>query len=182
MRALVVVIAIALLPSSTATADPVEEAALLHLERGIAAFEAKDFARALKELRAAHELVPDKANPYRWLALTEIQLGDCASALVHIDAFLARVPPDDSRVAEMSRWRELCRRGGTAEPQVTGTQGLATAAASPPPERKPIHARWWFWPAVGAVALAATGAVIVVATARDETVLPPIQCGSSGCQ
>lgn len=184
MRALVVVIAIALLPSSTAFADATEDAALLHLDRGIAAFEAKDFQRALRELRAAHELVPDKANPYRWLALTEIQLGDCESALVHIDGFLARVPATDPRVAEMTRWRELCRRGpdGTAEPQVTGTRGLATAPTREVPERKPIHARWWFWPAVGVVALAATGAVIVVATARDETVLPPIQCGTSGCQ
>jgi hypothetical protein len=184
MRALVVVIAIALLRSSSVSADTTEDAALAHLDRGIAAFNAKDFQRALRELTAAHQLVPDKANPYRWLALTEIQLGDCVSALVHIDGFIARVPPSDPRVAEMARWREFCRRERSpqASPQVTGTQGLATPQPPPPPERKPLHARWWFWPAVGVAALAATGAVIVVATHSDEATLPPIRCTTSGCQ
>lgn len=185
MRALVVVIAIALVPSSTALADPTEDAALVHLDRGIAAFNAKDFQRALRELTAAHELVPDKANPYRWLALTEIQLGDCKSALVHIEGFLSRVPPTDPRVAEMTRWRALCRQEPQAQPptdpQVTGTQGL-DKPATPAPEDEPVHARWWFWPAVGTVVLGITGAAIYVATARETTVLPPIRCDATGCK
>src|SRR5688500_14575981 len=100
MRALVLVIAIALVPASSALvpassalADSTEDQALAHLDRGVAAFNAKDFQRALRELTAAHDLVPDKANPYRWLALTQIQLGNCPAALGHIDGFLARVPP-----------------------------------------------------------------------------------------
>lgn len=105
-----------LLVAGSAIADklePVDEqAALAHLDKGVAAFRAGKFAEALKELSLAHDLAPDKPNPYRWLALTQIQLGDCASALPHIDAFLSRVSPSDERVAEMTRWRELCSRTG----------------------------------------------------------------------
>jgi hypothetical protein len=162
--------------------------ALAHLDRGIAAFNAKDFQRALRELTAAHDLVPGKANPYRWLALTQIQLGNCPSALGHIEGFLSRVPPEDARVAEMTRWRDFCRREaanakesgqGVQSTQVTGTQGLAESR--PPPER-PVTQRWWFWPAIGVVAVAVTGAAIVVATGGDDTMLPSIRCDASGCR
>src|SRR5690349_23378828 len=79
MRGFVVAIIIAL--QLNAYADPKEDEALRRLDRGIAAFDAKDFATAEREFTAAHDLVPDKANPYRWLALAEIQLGDCKSAV-----------------------------------------------------------------------------------------------------
>lgn len=98
--------------AGTARADSVEDAARVHLDRGIAAFRARDYARAHRELTAASELVPDKPNPYRWLALTEVQLGDCRAALGHIEAFLARVPEGDDRTAELVRLRDLCGRTG----------------------------------------------------------------------
>ncbi len=110
MRALVLLFALCAV--ETAAADPTAGAALVHLERGVAAFRAGDFARAHRELLAAHDLAPDRPNPYRWLALTEIQLGDCAHALVNIDGFLTRVATGDPRVPEMTRWRELCARTG----------------------------------------------------------------------
>jgi hypothetical protein len=176
MRAFVVVIVVAL--QLHAYADPAEDAALLHLDRGIAAFDAKDFPTAQREFSAAHELVPDKANPYRWLALTEIQLGDCKSALDHIDGFISRVPPADPRVAEMTRWREFCRREATQPTQVTGTQALAPP---PPPRDKPLRERWWFWPAIGTAVLAVTGATVYAVTRTDQMVLPPIRCDASGC-
>jgi len=94
-------------------ADAVEDAAQVHLDRGIAAFERGDYLTAHRELAAANELVPAKPNPYRWLALTEVQLGDCARARVNIEAFLARVADGDPRRAEMLRLRELCSRTGT---------------------------------------------------------------------
>jgi hypothetical protein len=179
MRALAVVIAIALVPVSTAVGDTPEDAALAHLDRGIEAFDAKDFQRAHGEFTAAHQLVPDKANPYRWLALTEIQLGNCESALLRIDGFLSRVPPADARVPEMQRWREHCRRElAKPEPQVTGTQGLGEPRDTP----TPITRRWWFWPTLGVAALAITGAVIYVATDQHDTVLPSIRCDDAGCQ
>jgi hypothetical protein len=188
MRALVVVIAMALLPAPDAFADATEDAALVHLDRGVAAFNAKDFQRALQELTAAHDLVPAKANPYRWLALTEIQLGNCPAALRHIDGFLARVPATDARVAEMTRWRDFCHREAArrdAQPQVTGTQVTGTqglATATPPPTATSVTQRWWFWPAIGTAALAITGTAIYVATDRHDTVLPAIHCDAAGCR
>jgi hypothetical protein len=187
MRWFVVAIVVALrlvALHAPAHADPSEDAALAHLDRGIAAFNAKDFRRALTELTAAHQLAPDKANPYRWLALTEIQLNDCVSALVHIEQFLARVPAADERVAEMKRWRDFCRRpparsSPQPSPQVTGTQGLAAPA---PPPRKPLRERWWFWPAIGTAAVVLTGAVVYAATDADAPVLPTIRCDNTGCR
>src|SRR5512139_2653469 len=97
MRA--VSVAIVALAARPVSADPVEDAAQLHLDRGIAAFERGEFLTAHRELQAANELVPAKPNPYRWLALTEVQLGDCARARVNIEGFLERVPEDDARRA-----------------------------------------------------------------------------------
>jgi hypothetical protein len=110
MRWLVASIVLAL--TAPAAADATEIAAQVHLDRGIAAFESRDFARAHTELTAARDLAPHKPNPYRWLALTEVQLGDCAHALANIDAFGTRAPADDPRRAELDRLRELCARGG----------------------------------------------------------------------
>jgi len=110
MRVLVLTFALAAL--RTAHADPTAQAAQLHLERGVTAFRAGEFERAQRELLTAHELAPDRPNPYRWLALTAIQLGDCARALVDIEGFLTRVPATDPRVEEMTRWKNLCARTG----------------------------------------------------------------------
>jgi hypothetical protein len=151
-----------------AYADPTEDAALLHLDRGIAAFDAKDFKTAERELTIAHDLAPSKANPYRWLALTEIQLGDCVAATGHIDGFLARVPPDDARIPEMTRWREFCRKS------------LEPRSVAPPPD-KPLRTRWWFWPAVGTAAVAITGVTVYALTHTGEPTLPPVRCTNAGC-
>ncbi|MCW5803425.1 MAG: PEGA domain-containing protein [Deltaproteobacteria bacterium] len=98
----------------TASADTAEEdAARVHLNRGVAAFERGDYVAAHAEIEAANKLVPAKANPYRWLALTEVQLGDCARARGNIETFLERVAAADPRRAEMLRLRELCSRTGS---------------------------------------------------------------------
>jgi PEGA domain len=110
----VVVLAIVLLAARLASAGPEEEtAAQVHLDRGIAAFENGSFAVAHEEFVQSNKLAPTMPNPYRWLALTEVQLGDCASARTNIEAFLERVAADDARRAEMLRLRELCTRTGT---------------------------------------------------------------------
>lgn len=162
MRAFVLAIVVVGALRIHAYADETEDAALLHLDRGISAFDAKDFATAQHELAIAHELAPTKANPYRWLALTEIQLGDCTSALPHIAGFLARVGANDARIPEMTRWREFCTR--STEPLLPPKQ---TA--------KPLRARWWFWPVVGTAALAVTGVTVYAFTHSSEAELPPVR-------
>ncbi len=83
-----------------------------HLDAGVALYGAGNFADARVELAAAQVLAPDKPNPYRWLALVDVRLGDCASALVHIESFAARVAADDARLGELVRLRDQCRSIG----------------------------------------------------------------------
>ena len=112
MRALVAsIVATVQLAASTARADDAAEA-LRELDRGVVAFRAGRFADAHRAFAAAHRLAPDRANPYRWLALTEVQLGDCRAASAHAAEFLARVADDDPRAPELIRLRELCERTG----------------------------------------------------------------------
>jgi PEGA domain len=226
--ALAALAALAVLAPAPARADAVEDAARVHLDRGVAAFRARDYARAHRELTAACELVPDKPNPHRWLALTEIQLGDCRAALVHIESFLSRIPEDDERVPELVRLRELCQRTGALRVESTPPEAAlridgAIVGATPyralslhagqhvliaekpgfasqsreitlapggeldvrfalSPARAPLTRRWWFWAAVGGVALTATAAVVYATGDRDPTPLPPIDCDPAGCR
>ena len=154
------------LAGATARADDTETAAQLHLDRGVAAFQAGEYPRAHREFAIAHELAPDRANPYRWLALTEVQLGDCAAARGHIDEFVARVRPDDERIAELERLRGSCR----------------AAAAPPRAGKKPVTRRWWFWTALAGVGAAIAGAAALAFGGGDDpTRLPPVHCDDTGC-
>ena len=185
MRALVVAIVVALgLCAAPVDAGPVddrtvEDRALAHLDRGVAAFRRGDYTLAHRELEAANRLAPDRANPYRWLALTEVQLGDCTRALVNIEGFLARVPADEPRAAEMIRLRVLCQRTLAAAP--AGPAG-PSAGGHDRPAATPITRRWWFWTAVIGAAATVGGVVVVVTREPDATALPPIACGPTGCR
>lgn len=175
MRAVVVVtFALALGATAPAAADgpsaEAEAAALRELDRGIAAYRARDFATAHAAFTAAHDLVPERANPYRWLALTEVELGDCAAALPHIDGFVARVAADDARLPELVRLRAVCHR--TLE---------RPAPAEPVPATTAAPTRWWLWAAIGGAALVVAGGIVYATTRDTTTTLPPIRCDSAGC-
>jgi hypothetical protein len=160
--------AVLVVAAGSSRADTGDAVALDHLDRGVAAYRLGDYDTAQRELGLAQELAPDRPNPYRWLALTELKLGDCRDALVHIEAFLSRVPVGDPRVPEMAAARQQCEH----EPQ------SAPLSASPG-EDTPVYRRWWLWTAVGVVAAAAV--VTVIATRSDASVLPPIKCSPAGC-
>jgi len=139
MTAHVARIAVAvLLAAAPAGADPAEDAALAHLDRGVAAYRAGDFARAHDELLEANRLTPDRPNPYRWLALAEAELDDCQSALINIEAFLSRVPAGDERIPELVALRDRCLHTGRitidstpsgAAIQLDGGPAIATTPA-----------------------------------------------------
>lgn len=183
MRAPLATILAAMAFAGVARADDVEAAAQVHLDRGIAAFGAGDLALAKKELLTAVELVPHKPNPYRWLALAEIQDGDCAHARLDVDSFLARVPPDDARIPELLRARDECKQKGV--PQIVPRPEPAPPVPPPvPPPRaeRSIATRWWFWTAIGAGAVAITGAIVLATRSDGPTELPAIRCDASGCR
>jgi hypothetical protein len=170
-----VIVGVALGPAR-ADDDQEKVAAQVHLDRGVAKFQAGDYAGAHAELLIAHDLAPDKPNPYRWLALTEAQLDDCPSALLNIDEFLKRVSATDERRPEMIRLRALCAR---VEPAPTA------APIKPAPREDSPSRRWWIWPVAGAAVLAIIGGSVYLATRGDDEglpVLPPIDCTGASCE
>lgn len=96
------------------------------LDNGVASFKAGDLARAKVALQRVIALVPDKPNPYRWLGLVEIRLGNCKEALPNFDAFLTRVGMADPRTVEVVTLRDRCRV--ELEPKV----GTLLVATTPP--------------------------------------------------
>jgi hypothetical protein len=221
------IVVVAQLAATVSHADPAADLALAHLDRGVAAFRAGDFAHAHVELKAAQRLAPDRPNPYRWLAMTEVELGDCRSALVNVESFLSRVPATDPRVAELLAVRSRCTATGTlhvestpggAAIRIDGGPPLATTptpmlalrvgthrltiekpgyrSQSEPLEvralgvtyaryalvaDRPVYRRWWFWAAVGAVAVTTAG--ITYGLTRDpDARLPSVTCDATGCR
>jgi hypothetical protein len=169
------VAALALLVPALAHADRLDSEALGHLDRGVAAYRLADYTTARRELDAAIELVPDRANPYRWRALTELAQHDCATAVVDIESFLSRVPAGDDRIAELATARDHCVA-------TTRVAVAPIAPATPPPPHEPaFYTHWWFWTAVGAVALTGAGIAYGV-TRHDETALPIVHCTDAGCR
>jgi len=222
---------VAQLATTVVHADPTEaeNRALAHLDRGVAAFRAGDFAQARAEIAVAQRLAPDRPNPYRWLAMAEVELGDCRSALVDIESFLSRVPAGDPRVAEVIALRGRCiptgmlrvdsapsgaalhvdggppiattptpslaiaagmHRIGIAKPGYVALEaalevravGVTYARYALIAERadRPVYRRWWFWAAVGAVAITAAG-LSYAATRDGEARLPLVTCDDGGC-
>lgn len=165
-------------PSSPGSSSAIETEALGHLDRGVAAYRAGDYALAEHELHAAQQLVPDRANPYRWLALTEAALGECPAALVDIESFLSRTAAGDPRVAEMVQLRQHC----VLELHAKRTPEPATAAPAPAPaEETPITHRWWLWAAVGVVAVTAAGVTYAAVHDSGPPQLHTVTCSPTGC-
>jgi len=163
-------------PPPVAASAPVETEALGHLDRGVAAYRAGDYALAEHELRTAQQLVPDRANPYRWLALTEAALGECPAALVDIESFLSRIAAGDPRVAEMVQLRQHCVL------ELHAKRAPETAPAAPPPQDEtPITHRWWLWAAVGVVAATAAGVTYAAVHDSGPPQLHTVTCSPTGC-
>jgi len=174
------IVALAQLAATVTHADPAADA-LAHLERGVAAYRTGDFAHALIELTAAQQLAPDRANPYRWLAMTEVELGDCRSASLHVESFLARVTATDSRIAEVLEVRRRClARGAT---QIVPAPPAAIQIETAAPHDPPVYRRWWFWAAIGAVAITTAGVTYGLTRDRERPLLlPPVTCDGAGCR
>jgi hypothetical protein len=97
-----------LLVAGVAHAQGADDALKL-MDQGIALFQAGDLKAAREAFVKARALVPDKANPYRWLGLVDARLGDCGAAVGELETFLSKVPPNDSRTVEAITLRDRCK-------------------------------------------------------------------------
>jgi tetratricopeptide (TPR) repeat protein len=153
-----------------------EAKALKYLKAGISLYDAKDWEAARQAFLQAHNEAPDKANPYRWLGLTEAHRGNCTDAIGYFDEFLKRAKPDDERRAEVMQEQAKCRTEianappGAVRPVDIG----AVLQRSPPPPAPPEKTKRkkvgrWIWGVIAGSAAAAGGitAGIVVGTTHD---------------
>jgi hypothetical protein len=83
--------------------------ALIELDRGIALFQNNDLTAAREAFVKARDLVPEKANPYRWLGLVDARLGRCKEAIDELEVFLKRAPLNDTRAIEAITVRDRCK-------------------------------------------------------------------------
>src|SRR5262249_39795466 len=104
MRALALVL---LLPVA-ARADKAQEALKL-LDDGIKQFNAGELPEAREAFSRARDLVPDKANPYRWLGLVDARMGHCDDAIKELEIFPKRVRPTAPGAAGALTLRDRCR-------------------------------------------------------------------------
>jgi tetratricopeptide (TPR) repeat protein len=94
--------------AQVAHADKAQDALKL-LDEGIKLFNDGELNEARDDFARARDLVPDKANPYRWLGLVDARMGRCGDAIKELEIFLQKVPPNDQRTAEAVTLRDRCR-------------------------------------------------------------------------
>jgi Flp pilus assembly protein TadD len=120
-----------LLAAAQARAD-VEVDALTRLNAGVAHYQLGQLEEARADFITARDLEPNRANPHRWLGLTEARLDHCEAAVVELDLFLQSVPPRDPRVTEATAVRDLCKQK-LAPPPPSVAAPVVVAAPPPPP-------------------------------------------------
>jgi hypothetical protein len=173
------VLAVAL---SVATADAQESSKVLY-DRGVAAFQAHDYAGAVSALRAAYEAEPRPEILFAW-AQAERLAGDCAHAIVLYRKFLDGHPPAIQAEAAQGPL-ERCERAlasavAPPAPPVPETRPAPPAAvvteAAPEPEPAPAvpppHRRF-YQDAVGDVLVGAGLAAVGVGVALLVTAGSP---------
>jgi tetratricopeptide (TPR) repeat protein len=189
MRSLTLAVLLMVAGAAPARGDHASEALQL-LDRGISHFQAGRLEEARDALTRARDLVPDKANPHRWLGLVDARMGRCDEAVRELEAFIERVPRDDPRAVEAVTLRDRC----VAEPAAKKAPPVALetrpverprnaeleVTSAPPSQPKPK--RYWIaGVVVGAAVVVALGVGLGVGlgTASSPTTLSPIHGGSN---
>ncbi len=108
MRRLLVALALVAVAGAAHAAGK-EAAAEKLLEEGSALFYAGDLTGARVKFAAAHEMFPDKAQPFRMLGLVDARLHRCAEAVSELEEFVKRIKPDDPRYLEAITVHDQCR-------------------------------------------------------------------------
>ena len=60
----------------------------------------------------ANRAAPEANEPYRWIAVTEVQVDD-RSALINIATFVSRVRAGEPRIPALLEARDRCQRTGS---------------------------------------------------------------------
>jgi hypothetical protein len=117
-----------------------------HLERGLAAYGEKDWARAIREFRAGYAIDPRPDFLFAWAQSARLS-GDCAAAIDLYQEFIATGPsPEQSDAAQ--QMTDRCRETLDAAPAETPAPAPPPIAPTPkppaPPPPAPVSERaWW---------------------------------------
>jgi hypothetical protein len=142
-------------------ADKLEDAAQLLVDRGLEAWAKGDLPAARASFASARDLLPEKPNPYRLLALADQKLGRCDDALKEADRFLALAAASDPRRAEVQSLREGCVRPHPSQARPPKDQPARVEALQPtqaqPPAKKPTNV--WRNSAIASLVIGAAGVI-----------------------
>ena len=162
-----------------------EDVARAHFVLGQAAYDEGRFATALEEFDKAYAASKRPALLYN-IGVCHERLGRFAEAVDHYKRYLRELPDAADRDAVQARVADLEERiAEAAKLQPKPPPTLAATASAPPPERKPVYKRGWFWGVVvGAVVVAGVGVGLGVGLSRGGTVadsfMPNLPVGGPG--
>jgi hypothetical protein len=126
MRAFAIVCVLA----AAAPADKLEDAAQSLIDAGLSQWERGDLAGARASFAHARDVLPDKPNPHRLLAIADAKLGHCDEAVGEADRFLQLTTAEDRRRGEIEELRAACRPA-PPKPATTASAKAASQKTAP---------------------------------------------------
>jgi len=183
-----------------------KRAAQEHLTRGNDLFTHDRYAPALEEFQAAFAAFPSPKLQFN-LGQCERALGHDAAAVDHFQRFLddaKDVSPalraEAERYLAETRAHAAAREAPIAAPPIIAplpapattaplpvappppvavpvVQATRLTEVTPAPQRRSIVSRWWFWTALGAVAVGAAASIFLLTRPQDPACGPaPMKC------
>jgi hypothetical protein len=136
------VLAAVLLAATTASAQPVSDAARVHMQEGLAAFEAERFADAARSFRRA-QTISGRPELLFNVARAEAAAGNLAGAVEALTLFREAGAPGFDREALEQQIRTLEAQRAEQARREESARAQNTPAPPPPPEvRTVIEPRW----------------------------------------
>jgi tetratricopeptide (TPR) repeat protein len=184
----VLALAAACFPSMASAEDDIA-AARAHYETGVRHFDLSEYEPALVEFKEAYRNKPDPVFLYN-IAQCHRKLGHTDEAITFYQNYLRRAPEAknheevERRIAELQSLRgdEHAPLGSSTDrglrpSSATSSIDLSQREESAAKPHGAITTRWWFWTAIGAVAVGTAVTVGILAT-RDPTRIPTSSLGA----
>jgi tetratricopeptide (TPR) repeat protein len=145
------------MPSRSAFADdPATRSARRHFERGEKLFALGKFDEALEEYQTAFDDKPLPGFLYN-IGQCYRNLGDLDQAIFSFKKYLKLDPEADNKEAVQRLIEDL-------EDQKARGEGEKFTRKKRQAESKPVYKKWWFWTAVGVVAVGGTVGVVAASS------------------